>query len=92
MIEQICGKRPVGWHTGRVSQNTRRLLREENGFLYSSNAYIERLFSETTGGLLGTLLIRHGLFPTSDADELRVKSENPSAEIRAKIGSMITDR
>jgi allantoinase len=33
VIEQICGKRPVGWYTGRVSQNTRRLLREEGGFL-----------------------------------------------------------
>ncbi|PVZ55304.1 chitin deacetylase [Pseudomonas sp. B1(2018)] len=43
VIEQACGKRPVGWYTGRVSQNTRRLLREEGGFLYSSDAYNDDL-------------------------------------------------
>lgn len=39
VIERICGRRPVGWYTGRVSENTRRLLREEGGFLYTSDAY-----------------------------------------------------
>jgi allantoinase len=43
IIERICGKRPVGWYTGRVSQNTRRLLREERGFLYTSDAYNDDL-------------------------------------------------
>lgn len=43
IIEQICGTRPVGWYTGRVSQNTRRLLREEGGFLYDSDAYNDDL-------------------------------------------------
>jgi putative urate catabolism protein len=43
IIERICGKRPVGWYTGRVSQNTRNLLREEGGFLYSSDAYNDDL-------------------------------------------------
>ena len=43
VIERICGKRPVGWYTGRVSQNTRRLLREDNGFLYTSDAYNDDL-------------------------------------------------
>lgn len=42
-IERICGQRPVGWYTGRVSENTRRLLREEGGFLYSSDAYNDDL-------------------------------------------------
>ncbi|MCP4423626.1 MAG: allantoinase PuuE [Chloroflexi bacterium] len=42
-IERICGQRPVGWYTGRVSQNTRRLLREEGGFLYTSDAYNDDL-------------------------------------------------
>lgn len=42
-IERICGKRPVGWYTGRVSHNTRRLVREEGGFLYSSDAYNDDL-------------------------------------------------
>ena len=43
VIERICGKRPVGWYTGRVSQNTRRLIREEGGFLYNSDAYNDDL-------------------------------------------------
>lgn len=42
-IERICGKRPVGWYTGRVSHNTRRLIQEESGFLYSSDAYNDDL-------------------------------------------------
>jgi putative urate catabolism protein len=42
-IERICGRRPVGWYTGRVSANTRRLIREEGGFLYSSDAYNDDL-------------------------------------------------
>lgn len=42
-IERLFGKRPVGWYTGRVSRNTRRLLREEGGFLYDSDAYNDDL-------------------------------------------------
>ncbi len=42
-IERTCGQRPVGWYTGRISQNTRRLLREEGGFLYTSDAYNDDL-------------------------------------------------
>lgn len=42
-IQRICGMRPVGWYTGRVSANTRQLVREEGGFLYSSDAYNDDL-------------------------------------------------
>lgn len=42
-IERLCGARPVGWYTGRVSANTRRLLREEGGFLYTSDVYNDDL-------------------------------------------------
>jgi peptidoglycan/xylan/chitin deacetylase (PgdA/CDA1 family) len=49
VIERICGKRPVGWYTGRVSQNTRRLLREDGGFLYTSDAYNDDLPYWLTG-------------------------------------------
>jgi len=38
-IESLTGTRPVGWYTGRISQNTRRLVVEEGGFLYDSDAY-----------------------------------------------------
>lgn len=43
VIERLCGKRPVGWYTGRVSHNTRRLLREQGGLLYDSDAYNDDL-------------------------------------------------
>jgi putative urate catabolism protein len=42
-IEQACGVRPVGWYTGRVSDNTRRLVVEEGGFLYDSDDYSDEL-------------------------------------------------
>ncbi len=43
VIERLCDKRPVGWYTGRISPNTRRLVREEGGFLYSSDTYDDDL-------------------------------------------------
>ena len=43
IIERTTGKRPVGWYTGRVSANTRRLLTEIGGFLYDSDAYDDEL-------------------------------------------------
>ena len=43
VIERLCGRRPVGWYTGKVSLNTRQLLREEGGFLYDSDAYDDDL-------------------------------------------------
>lgn len=43
IIQRCCGRRPVGWYTGRVSPHTRRLLCEEGGFLYSSDAYNDDL-------------------------------------------------
>jgi peptidoglycan/xylan/chitin deacetylase (PgdA/CDA1 family) len=39
-IEQAAGVRPTGWHTRSApSENTRRLLVEEGGFLYDSDHY-----------------------------------------------------
>jgi putative urate catabolism protein len=42
-IERACGVRPVGWYTGRISENTRRLVVEEGGFLYDSDSYADEL-------------------------------------------------
>lgn len=43
-IENATGTRPVGWHTRSASSpNTRRLLVEEGGFLYDSDAYNDDL-------------------------------------------------
>lgn len=43
-IAKATGKRPVGWHTRSApSLNTRRLLVEDGGFLYDSDAYSDDL-------------------------------------------------
>ena len=43
-IAKATGVRPVGWHTRSASSpNTRRLLIEEGGFLYDSDAYNDDL-------------------------------------------------
>lgn len=40
---RITGSRPLGWYTGRCSEQTRRLVTEEGGFLYSSDSYADDL-------------------------------------------------
>ena len=42
-LTRATGHRPLGWYTGRVSPNTRRLVVEEGGFLYDSDAYNDDL-------------------------------------------------
>jgi putative urate catabolism protein len=42
-IRQLTGARPLGWYVGTPSANTRRLVVEEGGFLYDSDAYDDEL-------------------------------------------------
>jgi peptidoglycan/xylan/chitin deacetylase (PgdA/CDA1 family) len=42
-ITRATGARPVGWYTGRISPNTRRLVAEEGGFLYDADSYADDL-------------------------------------------------
>ncbi|MGJ4914159.1 polysaccharide deacetylase family protein [Bradyrhizobium sp. HKCCYLRH2060] len=43
-IQRVTGQRPLGWHTRSASSpNTRRLLVEQGGFLYDSDAYNDDL-------------------------------------------------
>ena len=42
-IENVCGVRPVGWYTGRISERTRELVVAEGGFLYDSDSYADEL-------------------------------------------------
>ncbi|MCK4707033.1 MAG: allantoinase PuuE, partial [Gammaproteobacteria bacterium] len=39
ILQDITGKQPLGWYTGRDSPNTRSLLVEHGGFLYDSDYY-----------------------------------------------------
>ena len=41
--KQLTGERPLGWYTGRTSENTRKLVVDEGGFLYDSDDYSDDL-------------------------------------------------
>ena len=43
IIKRITGERPLGWYTGRTSPNTRKLVKEEGGFLYDADDYSDDL-------------------------------------------------
>jgi allantoinase len=43
ILTRICGARPLGWYTGRTSENTRRLVSEYGGFLYDADDYSDDL-------------------------------------------------
>ena len=50
-IKRLTGQRPLGWYTGRISPNTRRLVAEEGGFLYDADSYSDDLpYWELVGG------------------------------------------
>lgn len=53
ILTECLGERPLGWYTGRDSPNTRRLVMEEGGFLYDSDAYNDDL-PYWEDGLFGT--------------------------------------
>ena len=47
--EAATGERPLGWYTGRTSENSRELTAELGGFLYNADSYADELpYWETT--------------------------------------------
>lgn len=40
---RLTGSGPVGWYTGRISPNTRRLIIEAGGLLYDADSYADEL-------------------------------------------------
>jgi allantoinase len=66
IITRLIGRRPVGWYTGRPSQNTRRLVVETGGFLYDSDAYNDDLPYWTRVGDRAHLVVPHS-FDTNDS-------------------------
>ncbi len=65
-IKRIAGSRPRGWHVkSHPSQNTRRLLMEEGGFLYDSNAYNDDLPVTIRGGAAPYVVLPYA-FDTND--------------------------
>lgn len=66
-IEQATGQRPLGWYTGRVSSNTRKLVIEEGGFLYDSDSYDDDLPYWTLVGKKPQLVIPY----TFDCNDMK---------------------
>ena len=42
-LREVTGAAPLGWYTGRTSENTRRLVAEHAGFLYDADSYADDL-------------------------------------------------
>jgi putative urate catabolism protein len=42
-IRRLTGSAPLGWYTGRTSENTRRLVVEHGGFVYDADSYSDDL-------------------------------------------------
>jgi putative urate catabolism protein len=64
---ELAGERPLGWYTGRCSMNTRALVMEQGGFLYSSDDYADDLPYWVKGPHEPHLIIPY----TLDANDMR---------------------
>lgn len=67
VIRRLTGAAPVGWYTGRISLNTRRLVLDHGGFLYDSDDYNDDtpFFVDHPGG-------RHLVLPYAfDTNDMR---------------------
>jgi chitin deacetylase len=40
---EATGRRPLGWYSGRTSEHTLELVKEDGGFLYSADSYADEL-------------------------------------------------
>ncbi len=64
---RVTGARPLGWYTGRVSPNTRRLVQETGGFLYDADSYADDLPYWVDGAKGPHLVVPY----TLDANDMR---------------------
>jgi putative urate catabolism protein len=64
---ETTGERPRGWYTGRSSEQTLKLVLEDNGFLYSSDSYADDLPYWVRGPKGPHLIIPYSL----DANDMR---------------------
>jgi peptidoglycan/xylan/chitin deacetylase (PgdA/CDA1 family) len=64
---EVTGERPLGWYTGRTSENTLRLVMEEGSFLYSADSYADELPYWVDGVSRPQLIVPY----TLDANDMR---------------------
>ena len=72
IIQQLTGRTPLGWYTGRDSPNTRRLVVEHGGMLYDSDYYGDDLPFWTEVDTRDGRRVPHLVVPyTLDANDMR---------------------
>lgn len=59
--EELTGEAPKGWYTGRMTENTRRLLLELGNFVYDSDSFADDLPYWTTENNVPQLVIPYAL-------------------------------
>ena len=72
IIQQMTGRAPLGWYTGRDSPNTRRLVVDHGGFAYDSDYYGDDLpfwmkVAKTNGDVAPHLVVPY----TLDTNDMR---------------------
>ncbi|MBC8157846.1 MAG: allantoinase PuuE [Alphaproteobacteria bacterium] len=66
--KRITGERPLGWYTGRTSENTRGLVAEDGGFVYDADDYSDDLpFWSKVAGKSDHLVVPY----TLDTNDMR---------------------
>ena len=83
---RVTGERPLGWYTGRTSENTRRLVAEDGGFVYDADDYSDELpfWSRLVGKDRPHLVVPYSL----DANDMRFASPqgfNSGAQFEAYL-------
>ncbi len=79
-VEELTGKKALGWYTGRDSPNTRLLVAEQRDLIYDSDYYGDDLpfwtqVPEMTGGGPGSQTRAHLVIPyTLDTNDMRFAS------------------
>lgn len=67
ILKRLTGDAPLGWYTGRTSENTRRLVVEHGGFLYDADDYNDDLPFWTKVGDKSHLVVPY----TLDVNDMR---------------------
>ena len=67
ILQDICGARPLGWYTGRTSENTRQLVADDGGFTYDADDYSDDLPYWSTQVKLPHLVVPY----TLDTNDMR---------------------
>lgn len=72
IIERLTGSAPLGWYTGRDSENTRRLVADDGRFLYDSDYYGDDLPFWTEVTKTGGEKVPHLIVPYAlDTNDMR---------------------